>query len=460
MKLMIKKILMYAGVFLISLAIMLGFLVLSAKVSKESVRENFVESAEILCENEVFFYMEEDVEPSCIDRYADSILLNIAYNFEPDNALKSVMWASFYTNPIKNENINFSESVNEGKEKNTQYLRYWHGSAGIIRIFHTFLNIGQIYVIHGVLMVILFGVLIFLMVRAKCIFEAVAMGLSMVAVSIWYVPFSLEYTWVFLCMLTFSILTVILIRKNKKKYLGVLFMLSGMVTIFLDFLTTETLTFTIPMILILVLRKHGYTGDGADKDDILKYAEGHQMPDEKPGKRNGIRKGIKEILTYLIPWGIGYVGMWVSKWIVASLVLGENAMLYVTEHMEERIGGSIYGTDAPGSFIEYLWMAVSRNIKEIFPMDYGTGGAIIAGALALVIAYFCFVYKHKKVEWGYIVLLLIVGFIPIVRFVILRNHSTIHFFFVHRALAGTVFAILLSAGHLIDFKIFRKSGNR
>ncbi len=437
MKRIIKKIPIYIGVFLISLAVMLGFLVLSAKVTKESVQENFEESAELVCENDVFFYVEEDVNPSCIDRYADSILLNIAYNFEPDNALESVMWASFYSDPRKDENITFSETVNEGKEKNKQYLRYWHGSAGVIRILHTFLNLGQIYVVHGVLLIILLGVLIFLLIRSKCILEAVALGLSMVAVSIWYVPFSLEYTWVFICMLAFSIATVVLVRKNKEKYLGILFMLSGMVTIFLDFLTTETLTFTIPMLLILVLRKHGYKNDFA----------------KESGKVEGVWNGIKGILKYLVPWGIGYVGMWVSKWIVASAVLGENAMPYVTEHIEERIGGSIGSV----SFFEYLWLAVSRNVKELFPLDYGVGGAIIIGIIVLAIAYFCFVYKCKKVEWGYIVLLLIIGVVPIVRFMILRNHSTLHYFFVHRALAGTVFAILLSAGHIIDFGMFRKS---
>ncbi|MCR5728675.1 MAG: hypothetical protein K6G24_14580 [Lachnospiraceae bacterium] len=437
MKRIIKKIPIYIGVFLISLAVMLGFLVLSAKVTKESVQENFEESAELVCENDVFFYVEEDVNPSCIDRYADSILLNIAYNFEPDNALESVMWSSFYSDPKKDENITFSETVNEGKEKNKQYLRYWHGSAGVIRILHTFLNLGQIYVVHGVILIILLGVLIFFLVRAKCIFEAVALGLAMVAVSIWYVPFSLEYTWVFICMLSFSIATVVLVRKNKEKYLGILFMLSGMVTIFLDFLTTETLTFTIPMLLILVLRKHGYKNDSA----------------KESGKVEGFWNGIKGILKYLVPWGIGYIGMWVSKWIVASAVLGENAMPYVTEHIEERIGGSIGSV----SFFEYLWLAVSRNIKELFPLDYGVGGAIIIGIIVLAIAYFCFVYKRKKVEWGYIVLLLIIGVVPIVRFMILRNHSTLHYFFVHRALAGTVFAIMLSAGHIIDFGMFRKS---
>ena len=114
MKRIIKKIPIYIGVFLISLAVMLGFLVLSAKVTKERVQENFEESAELVCENDVFFYVEEDVNPSCIDRYADSILLNIAYNFEPDNALESVMWSSFYSDPKKDENAKLIPEV-DGK---------------------------------------------------------------------------------------------------------------------------------------------------------------------------------------------------------------------------------------------------------------------------------------------------------------------------------------------------------
>lgn len=435
MKQYIKKVFLYAVFFLTAFCLMFGFLILSAKVKKESIQDNFEKSAEFLCREKVFFYVENEIEPSCIDWYADSILLNIAYNFEPDNVLKSVMWSSYYHDRTKEENKNLYSTVNEGLKKNKQYLRYWHGSAGIIRILHIFTDINTIYIIHGIILLILTGILFVLLIHLKCIFEAIAIVLSMIAVSIWYVPFSLEYTWVFICMFTCSIISIVLVRKKKDGYLGIMFMISGMVTIFLDFLTTETLTFTIPMLLVLVLKKHGYGDDKCIK---------------------GIKNGIAYTGKMLISWGIGYIGMWISKWMAASLILGENVMPYVTEHIEERLAGEIGSI----SLAEYLWMAFTRNINSLFPLDYGTGGFIIAGIILLGAAYFCFVYKKNKIEWKYIILFLVIGVIPIVRFLVMRNHSVLHYFFVHRALAGSVFAVLLSAGCIIDFEKMKKTRRR
>ncbi|MCR5728558.1 MAG: hypothetical protein K6G24_13970 [Lachnospiraceae bacterium] len=453
MKNHIKKIFIYFGIFLMSVLLMLGLLVLSACVRTESMQGNFEDSAELLCENNVFTYMEEDVAGSCIDRYADSILLNIAYNFEPDNAMESVMWSSFYSLSDKNENITFSETVKEGKEKNTQYLRYWHGSAGVVRLLHIFLSLGQIYVLFGVVLAVLFIILVFLLIRSRCVWEAAALGISMIAVSIWYVPFSLEYTWVFLCMFAFSIAAARLVKSGRERHLGIMFMVSGMVTIYFDFLTTETLTFTVPMILVLVLKKHGY---GSGSVDIVS-GKALTAGQDKQKNSNTLSKNLIYILKNVCLWGIGYAGMWVSKWLIASVVLGENVMPYVTGHIEERLAGSL-GNDV--SFIEYLWMAVSRNIKSLFPVDHGTWGVIAFCILILAVAYFCFVYRKKKIEWSYVILMLIIGFIPVVRLLVLRNHSAIHYFFAYRALAGTVFAILVSAGAVTDFGIMRKTHSK
>ena len=81
MKKYVLKALIYIGIFIAAYGLMLGFLVLSAGIKTESIQEKMEESADYLCEDIVFPYMEsEDVKPSCIDRYADSILLNISYN--------------------------------------------------------------------------------------------------------------------------------------------------------------------------------------------------------------------------------------------------------------------------------------------------------------------------------------------------------------------------------------------
>lgn len=423
-----KKALIYILVFAGAYALMLGFLVFSAGVKTENIQEKMQESADYLCEDIVFPYMEKDINPSCIDRYADSILLNIAYNFEPDNKLESVMWSSYYYLRTQNENDNLRDSVYLGEQKNQQYLRYWHGSAGVMRILHTLLNIKQIYVWHGILLVVLFAILTFLLICLRCTLYAVLLGISLIAVSIWYVPFSLEYTWAFLCMFIFSIAAVVMTGKGKDKHMGVLFLLSGMVTIFLDFLTTETVSLMIPLMLTLIIRKKRTEGT-----NICKY---------------NLKTEVIYSIRSTVLWGIGYAGMWVMKWITASVVAGENVMPYVTEHIEERMAGDL----GEISLLSYLWLSIKRNVTCLFPLDYGLTGAIIAGILFVVMLYFIYVYHKKTIYWKCIILFLMLGLVPYIRFLVMRNHSVLHYFFVHRALCISVFAFLVSAAEVIDRK--------
>ena len=328
----------------------------------------------------------------------------------------------------QNENDNLHDSVYLGEQKNQQYLRYWHGSAGVMRILHTLLNIKQIYVWHGILLVVLFAILTFLLIRLRCTLYAVLLGISLIAVSIWYVPFSLEYTWAFLCMFIFSIAAVVMTGKGKDKHMGVLFLLSGMVTIFLDFLTTETVSLMIPLMLTLIIRKKRTEGT-----NICKY---------------NLKTEVIYSIRSTVLWGIGYAGMWVMKWITASVVAGENVMPYVTEHIEERMAGDL----GEISLLSYLWLSIKRNVTCLFPLDYGLTGAIIAGILFVVMLYFIYVYHKKTIDWKCIILFLVLGLVPYIRFLVMRNHSVIHYFFVHRALCISVFSFLVSAAEVIDGK--------
>ena len=69
----------YAAVFIISLLVLSGILFATEFIPKEAMKKNMLSSAEYLCEKEVFFNLQDNIIASKIDRYADSILLSIAY---------------------------------------------------------------------------------------------------------------------------------------------------------------------------------------------------------------------------------------------------------------------------------------------------------------------------------------------------------------------------------------------
>ena len=131
-----RMILKYILTFFCVLAILTGALVFVAKIPQAKVKENMYRSASYLCEREVFFRVLEDVPSTMIDRYADSILLGIAYQYDSEEPFSSVAWSSYYANSSTNENENLYVAVTEEKEANQQYLRYWHGSNIFVKVFH------------------------------------------------------------------------------------------------------------------------------------------------------------------------------------------------------------------------------------------------------------------------------------------------------------------------------------
>ena len=358
-----------------------------------------------------------------IHNSADETWMSIAYCYNPAHPLESAMWSNYYLATHMGIHDSFLKAVREELHvvANQQYLRYWHGAAGIIRLCHVFWNIRKIFVILAVAVTTLTAILFAMLWKIGFRAEAMCFLLSLTMISVWAVPFCLEYVWVFLIMLMASILAVRLVKKSLTKDLGMLFLISGMMTVYLDFLSAETLTLLIPLLLVLrVSREEAY------KSDCLWLASTKLM----------------------ILWSIGYLGAWAMKWVIASVVLGENVMPLVQSHISQRIGGSV---SLPLS--EFLFQAVLRNIRSLFPFDYGVVGAGIM--LFLVIFIVWPVYKNKvhvreDVNLSRVTLYIIIGLIPYIRFLVLHNHSYIHSFFTYRAQAATVLALCFIILELVE----------
>ena len=265
---MFKSIIKYLVIYVCVLAGLTGMLVLTAKIPQNKINANTLESAEFLCEEEVFIQAVKDVKSTTIDRYADSILIAIAYQYDSDNALKSIIWSSYYNNPLKNENDNLYVAVTEGVEANKQYLRYWHGSNVIVRTLHLVFNLEQIYIFNAIIMALLFVILVAMLVKKKAYVPAIGVFVSLIATAVWLVPMSLEYTWTYLVMLVMAIVGVKLSYRKKLDNISVLFMVGGMVTNYLDFLSTETLTLTVPLVLILWIKDKE---EKTDKKDRIRF---------------------------------------------------------------------------------------------------------------------------------------------------------------------------------------------
>ena len=370
----------------------------TAYIPQDAIQKHMEESAGILAERPTTWQILPGINSSKVHPYADMLTLNIAYHlgdeiaphnfdrafdqFRFTNAekLKAVMWAKYYGTPKDtDESIKlFQQSVDNRLHANKEYLRYWHGSAGIIRFMHIFANIRQIYVLHSFILAMLLAFLLLLLIKGHYVLEAISLIISLVMVSIWFVPICLEYYWCFFVMLIASIISV----------------------------------------------KIAQTGTWEKATPLFFFT------------------------------GIFIALMWLSKWILASLILQENVMPYVTAHIEERIGGDPNGK----SQLAYAVGAIGRNLRCLLPFDYGRFGYFILGLMVGIVITLIAVRRiklnktaNRQLLAGYFV----IGCIPMVRYLVLHNHAWYHRSFTYRALAGSILALCFVLAEL-----FREQNNQ
>ncbi len=427
--LLFKRVIVHIAAFSVTAALLTVFLILAAGISRSSVKDNMLASAEQLCSRELFYDVLDGIPASRVDRYADSILLAIAWQLDPEHPLESAMRSAYYYRPDQNENENLRDAVIEDIPANKQYLRYWHGSIAIIKPLLCFLTLEQIYRLNGAVLAGLTLWLLVLLWRKRAYDCAAGILIGLAAVGACFVPWSLEYTWVFLLMLIQSI-AVCLAERRCKEHIAVLFLVGGMLTSYLDFLTAETLTLLVPLLLYLGLihRRASATG----------------------------KELFQSAWRLALAWGAGYAGMWMLKWLLASLVLHENVLPYIGGHIAERL----YGTAPHVSTIRLMTGAIRRNIACLFPLGYGAAGSIAGCLLILAAAYYGYVYRKPAYDKRLVRLLAIIGAVPYIRFLVLSNHSYIHYFFAFRAQMAAVLAAVMILAELSGRRQGKRAGNK
>ena len=339
-----KRIFKYILIYIIIVLLCVSFLTITSKISKTIIEENIKQSTKD-------FHTSDEVEQVVKRRdytfkhpYADAMILNIIYCIDTEHPLSSAMEAKYYSErPEKKEenkkiSYDFEKMIENKEVGNTQYLRYWHGYIGIIRILLVFFNLGQIYIFNAIILSVLTIILIVLLIKNKAYALIISFitGLIMCAVNV--VPFCLEYTWMFYIMLITSILAVF--WKDNIKRLNTLFFITGILTCFFDFLTTEIITIIVPVLIVLILRV-------------------------KEKKIKSFKQGIIFVIQSMALWGISYICMWITKWILASIILHINAFEYVISNATERINGEIYAVSAKA----LPWKAIERNLFTLYPLN-------------------------------------------------------------------------------------------
>lgn len=417
---------------LFSMMICVGLLFLTSLIPKSAIEKNCKDSAAFYMKNELFDSVFDGYFFTKQDNYADCILNNVVYHIDEKHPVVSSLKASYYNPKIENVNDSFIKAVSENEikdkaENTVDYYRYWHGSMVFLRPLFVFLNIVQIRMLLGVLAIMggLLSVLVLCLQNRRAM--AVCYLFSMLFVDIWMTCFCIEYVTTFLVLNGVMLVLFKKLSKGKEiteKSFFSLFAISGVVTAFVDFLTTETITFSVPVFLLLV-----YLFES--------------------GRLSKIKDSFIFLIQNGISWMLGYASMFLLKWFISAILFGKAAMLNSLSQAAVRIKGEVNlgqnNMDPVADKSQQLLGAWWHNLGCLYHIkDTLNEGTIFLTSFLIILISFSLIYLFhtKKIEGAFLLPAVVLFFLPFLRYLVLSNHSYLHYFFTYRAMLISVFIFL------------------
>lgn len=289
----------------------------------------------------------------------------------------------------------------------TDYSRYWHGYAVILRPLSIVLSIINIRYIN---MMLLMGLLLLCYWHCRRRFGAgmaAAFAVALLMHFLLIAPFCQQYMSVSLLSLL-GCYAVLRWWDSLRERLPELFLLMGSLTCFFDFLTFPVLALGYPLICCQLCRL-----------------------DEKERARALWR----ETIALSAAWMAGYALTWLGKGVAGTLLTGRNVFEDIFTQVALRTNGAL---DAGEQVIEITALsAIQINVETFF-----MGSNI--GLFAVMLLGFGAWALHSRAsvrEWVRALPVAAVALYPFLWYCVLKNHARVHFWMTHKQLSVTVFAL-------------------
>ena len=433
-----------------------GLLLVSSLIPQDIVETNARESAKYFKEHMLFDNQIGTQDDTKRDNYADSITSCIAWHLGNKEAIEAapnrsnpfirILEARYTQEDGENVNIGFDRAMNENASANQTYSRYWHGGAALVRLLYPTFSVTEmhsLFLLLGMALTVFW--IVYLVVRKEYPL-AIAYGIGAIAVKLVFAYTCFEYTFVlmltpiisFLVYLTYDTEPGLLPKpeNERKKKLSPesIFLLAGILTCFFDFLTAETLTFTLPAFVMLAQ---------------LQKATNKPYTIRREGET--VVVPWKKLFNAALAWFAGYAGMFALKWILVLIVLGKEEFMTAMTVAAERSIGEVHQTlnmasPTVGVFTR-IKLILLRNFACLFSLPNSLSeiqvALILAGIICVIGLLWFFLRKKPDKEKGkktnvFFPLYLAVALLPVIRFFVLSNHAYQHYFFTYRALMATV----------------------
>lgn len=410
-------------IYILLISIFVITMAISYALPNKNIIKNTKESMPKLLEEGLYPKVFFDSHKSQLDNFTDSWMLNIAISADNKHPLKSSLANPYKESKDAKDKIEqLNKSLNEKDLLEGEYSRYWHGYQIVLRPLLLIFNYEQIRYINMFGLMSLFMIVAYLIKKEIGTRYVISFLVSMLMIMFMISPMSLQFSSMFY-MTFISMIVVIIYHKQIKKnnYLIYIFFIIGALTSFVDLLTVPLLTLGFPLITYILLQE----------------------------KNNNLLTNTIETIKSSIIWAIGYGTTWATKWIIATIVLKKNIIknalsqiLSRTSHEAENI--HLHKIDV-----------IKKNTDLIFDVFI-----IKLFIIALIVWLILFIISKRKNIINILPILLI-SIYPILWYVVLENHSYMHFWFTYRSLGVSIFAVTSFMMYSIDiYKLKNKLGGR
>ncbi len=382
-----KEIILSMMVIVGSAILGLIMLVLAYFLPVDIIAENIGRGMEPMLMQGSEYWYAVDYTETILDNQTDALMLSESL-FKSGNSIEDAINVPHYTLNNSGEQLYSLMGVINGDDLSDasieNYPRYWHGYVALLKPFFMIFDYSDWKIFNQSFQLILLCIVIVLIMERN-ISEIL---LGFIPMMIIWNPSTIGVSLQYAACFYLSICGVIAVLMKCKKC-RLLFLILGILTAYFDYLTYPIVTLFIPLIFLIVF-------------------------DESKCKP----LTLKESTVLCMNWGSGYLGMWAMKWVIGSLITGNNIIVDAFQTIISRTSSSIDGEKI--TRIGTLYKLVNATF---FKWPY----VILITAVLIVIVIKAVLTKRKQMySRESIMQLFIIGFVPIVWFFLTANHANIH----------------------------------
>lgn len=386
----------------------------------ESAGYRFKRNAKIIC----------DGPASYVDALTDGVMLTRNLNYNIVNNDKAEVFQKFFKFDVDFPEEYYSSPILRALNMNG-YGRYWHGYDIVLRPLLIFFDYAKIRLICVGVFVVLVSILAYLT------YKVLGLGITLAfAVALTLCKFPIIASCMqFMNMTVLTMLSIIIllgywlpkekdnIKNDKLDNLYIFIFILASLTIFFDLLTTPILPTGLAMLVIM---------------EYMHQKENYCF-------------NILSLLSGVFVWCLGCISCWIAKWCLNAVFFNSAILNEAYNQIFLRVNAPITMNDGAVMEVSAIYSVIVNLAMLVQPLEFIWFISIFL-FLLLAVVYLKFKLPKVNTDKYYSKLMLLFMISPIIWYLLIKNHSLIHFWYTYRSLMISVVALWLYLKEVIDFR--------